>query len=77
MLCGEDNNWTSANIGRCVLRQCPELGSVDDGVLSSNETAAGTVVEITCNEGSVFKIITYNEGFVFYHENIVGAISMV
>ena len=54
MLCGEDNNWTSANIGRCVLRQCPELGSVDDGVLSSNETAAGTVVEITCNEGLVF-----------------------
>ncbi|XP_063677760.1 sushi, von Willebrand factor type A, EGF and pentraxin domain-containing protein 1-like [Bolinopsis microptera] len=51
LLCGEDNNWTSANIGRCVLRQCAVLGAVDDGVLSTNETAAGTVVEITCNEG--------------------------
>ena len=53
LLCGEDGRWTSSDVGRCVRRQCPELGSVEQGALSTLDTAAGTVVEVTCNEGSV------------------------
>ncbi|KAL5252397.1 hypothetical protein ACHWQZ_G015236 [Mnemiopsis leidyi] len=51
LYCGSNNTWTSSNIGRCVRKQCPELGHVTHGALSSEETAAGSIVEITCDEG--------------------------
>jgi hypothetical protein len=53
LFCNSDGSWSSSDLGRCVQRQCPELGTVENGALSSHDTGAGTVIEVTCNDGLV------------------------